>query len=97
MPSFETLLLQAPEIINEKDYDERSDIWSLGCLLYELAALRPPFDATNAVTLAMRINAGKYTRIPSKYSDALFDCIKYVSYLSQSSIYYIECIVFILC
>jgi NIMA (never in mitosis gene a)-related kinase len=66
----------APEIINEKGYDERCDIWSLGCLIYELAALRPPFEATNAVSLAMKVNTGKFPRIPSKYSDALFDSIK---------------------
>ncbi len=66
----------APEIVNEKSYDEKSDIWSLGCLLYELAALKPPFDAANAIGLAMKINAGVFTRIPSKYSDALADVIK---------------------
>lgn len=66
----------APEIINEKDYDEKSDIWSLGCVLYELAALRPPFDASNAVALAVKINSGKFARIPNKYSDSLFDAIK---------------------
>jgi NIMA (never in mitosis gene a)-related kinase len=66
----------APEIINEKDYDERSDIWSLGCLLYELAALKPPFDATNPVALGIKINSGRFSPIPSKYSTALFDVIK---------------------
>jgi serine/threonine protein kinase len=66
----------APEIINEKDYDEKSDIWSLGCLLYELAALKPPFDAANAVSLAVKINQGHFLRIPKKYSDALHDTIK---------------------
>jgi NIMA (never in mitosis gene a)-related kinase len=70
-----TPFYMAPEIINEKAYDERTDIWSLGCLLYELAALRPPFEATNAVALGMKINQGKFPRIPSKYSDALFDAI----------------------
>ena len=66
----------APEIMHEKEYDERSDIWSLGCLLYELAALKPPFEAANAMALALKINAGKFNRIPSIYSDALFDVIK---------------------
>lgn len=71
-----TPFYMAPEIINEKGYDERCDIWSLGCLIYELAALRPPFEATNVVSLAMKINTGKFPRIPNKYSDTLFDIIK---------------------
>lgn len=33
----------SPEQINEVKYDEKSDIWSAGCFLYELVALRPPF------------------------------------------------------
>ena len=66
----------APEIMHEKEYDERSDIWSLGCLLYELAALKPPFEAANTMALALKINAGKFNRIPNIYSDALFDAIK---------------------
>lgn len=65
----------APEIINEKDYDEKADIWSLGCLIYELAALKPPFDAGNAVSLAVKINKGQYQRLPSKYSNDLMTAI----------------------
>eukprot|EP01031_Cornospumella_fuschlensis_P025836 gene25836-31202_t len=76
MTNVGTPFYMAPEIVNEKSYDEKSDIWSLGCLLYELASLRPPFDAQNAVTLAMKINTGKFPRIPARYSDALFDAIR---------------------
>eukprot|EP01035_Chromulina_nebulosa_P019016 gene19016-24836_t len=71
-----TPLYMAPEILHEKGYDDKTDIWSLGCLLYELAALKPPFDASNAVSLAVKINTGKFNRIPSRYSDQLFDSIK---------------------
>ena len=80
-----TPFYMAPEIINEKEYDEKSDIWALGCLMYELAALRPPFDGTNVCTLAIKINAGKFARIPSKYSDGLFDAIRYASLCVQLS------------
>jgi NIMA (never in mitosis gene a)-related kinase len=71
-----TPFYMSPEIINEKSYDERSDIWSLGCLVYELAALHPPFDAKNQISLAMKINAGRFARIPKHYSDELFNVIR---------------------
>ena len=37
----------SPEQINEVKYNEKSDIWSLGCMIYEMAALSPPFLANN--------------------------------------------------
>lgn len=44
--------------------------------MYELAALKPPFDAANAVSLAVKINKGSFQRIPSKYSDSLYEVIR---------------------
>ncbi len=48
----------------------------MGCLLYELASLRPPFDAPNQLSLAMKITAGRFHRIPTTSSDDLQNAIK---------------------
>ncbi|XP_070705540.1 serine/threonine-protein kinase Nek2 [Pempheris klunzingeri] len=61
----------SPEQINRMSYNEKSDIWSLGCLLYELCALSPPFTAYNQKDLAEKIREGKYRRIPYRYSEEL--------------------------
>jgi len=61
----------SPEQINESKYNEKSDIWSAGCLLYEIAALRPPFEASNHLSLAIKIREGKFERLPQRYSEDL--------------------------
>uniref|UniRef100_A0A8D1TW73 Serine/threonine-protein kinase Nek2 n=1 Tax=Sus scrofa TaxID=9823 RepID=A0A8D1TW73_PIG len=65
----------SPEQMNRMSYNEKSDIWSLGCLLYELCALMPPFTAFNQKELAGKIREGKFRRIPYRYSDELNDLI----------------------
>ena len=72
----------SPEQTNSLKYDERSDIWAVGCVLYELAALRPPFQARNQVALAMKINAGKFDRIPSNYSEDLHRAIRWMLHIN---------------
>jgi NIMA (never in mitosis gene a)-related kinase len=37
----------SPEQIAEQRYNDKSDIWSAGFIIYEMAALRAPFEATN--------------------------------------------------
>lgn len=68
----------SPEQITESQYNEKSDIWSLGCIIYELAALNSPFQADNQLTLALKIKKGEYNRIPSKYSEELMRVIKWM-------------------
>ncbi|XP_049612423.1 serine/threonine-protein kinase Nek2 [Syngnathus scovelli] len=66
----------SPEQMNQMYYNEKSDIWSLGCLLYELCALRPPFTAYNQKELAVKIREGKFNRIPYRYSEEINTLLK---------------------
>lgn len=45
----------SPEQVKNYNYNEKSDIWSAGCLIYEMAALRRPFEAGNHLALAKKI------------------------------------------
>lgn len=58
----------SPEIVNNKPYSFKSDIWSLGVLLYEMAALKMPFDANSLPMLSLRIMKGAYNPLPNVYS-----------------------------
>ena len=61
----------SPEIWKEKSYDYKSDIWSLGCIIYEICSLRPPFRGTSLKGLMNNVLNGHYLPIPSIYSDDL--------------------------
>mmetsp|Transcript_2809 Transcript_2809/g.2472 ORF Transcript_2809/g.2472 Transcript_2809/m.2472 type:complete len:446 (-) Transcript_2809:55-1392(-) len=61
----------SPEIWNNRPYDFSSDMWSLGCMFYELASLRPPFTGDSFPTLKKSVVSGRFTNIPRKYSDSL--------------------------
>eukprot|EP00483_Globobulimina_turgida_P004059 UN04067 len=52
-----------PEVFKGKPYNFKSDIWSLGCVLYELITFRHCFDANNLNSLASKIIKGKYIPI----------------------------------
>ena len=66
----------SPEVWQEKPYDSKSDVWSLGCVMYETITLRPPFQAKSMEELYKKVMRGNYPRIPTKYSEDLSDAIK---------------------
>lgn len=64
----------SPERVLEQEYEYSSDVWSAGCLLYEMAALQSPFfnDARNLFSLLKKIVRSEFPPIPSNlYSDEL--------------------------
>ena len=50
-----TPLYMAPELLSKNSYTEKADIWSLGCVIYELAALQPPYVASNIESLKLKV------------------------------------------
>ena len=58
----------SPEIIESKPYSLKTDIWSLGVILYELCALKQPFNADSLHFLALKIVKGQFTPIPTHFS-----------------------------
>ena len=66
----------SPEVWNDKPYNSKSDIWSLGCVLYETLTLHPPFRASNMNDLYKRVVKGVFDDPPSIYSRELKRLIK---------------------
>ena len=68
----------SPEIWNDKPYNSKCDIWSLGCIIYEITCLHVPFRGTSLHQLYTRIMKGNYPQIPSRYSNDLKNIIKII-------------------
>ncbi|XP_069905002.1 serine/threonine-protein kinase Nek3 isoform X4 [Oryctolagus cuniculus] len=65
-----------PEIWENLPYNNKSDIWSLGCILYELCTLKHPFQANSWKSLILKICGGSIRPLPSHYSYELQFLIK---------------------
>lgn len=63
----------SPEICQKQPYACPSDVWAVGCMLFELCVLRVPFDAQDLNQLVDRIVRGPLPRIPVTYSRELCD------------------------
>ena len=66
-----TPLYISPELVKQKPYDYKTDIWSFGCSLYHLACLEPPFTGGNLIVLGNNIVKGVPKGLPSQYSNEL--------------------------
>jgi fused-like protein len=66
-----TPLYMAPELVQEQPYNQTADLWSLGCILYELYYGQPPFYTNNIYTLIQQI-----VRDPVKFPEPISPALK---------------------
>lgn len=66
----------SPEIVEAKPYGLPTDVWSLGVLLFEMAALKKPFEAESLPALAMCIMRAQVPALPEGYSDELRELVQ---------------------
>lgn len=66
----------SPEVCENKPYTFKSDVWSLGCVLYELCMLKHAFSADNLLGLVYKIVSDKYEPIPKMYPQDLNNLIQ---------------------
>lgn len=59
------------EICEDQPYDSKSDVWALGCILYELATLKRAFDGQSLPALVVKILRGRFPPLPARYSPDL--------------------------
>ena len=72
-----TILYSCPEIVQSQPYTEKADIWSLGCIIYELMTFSQPFSAGNPLTVAKKIVDGECEPINEQhYSQLLIQTVK---------------------
>ena len=62
-----TIIYESPEILNGRPYDKKSDIWSLGVILYHLLTLKHPFMGMSQVQIINNITHGIYPLINSNF------------------------------
>ena len=65
----------SPEVWKDNPYSYKSDLWSIGCVIYELCALRPPFQGKDLDELYENVCKGKPERINQMYSEELWKMI----------------------
>ncbi|XP_054495804.2 serine/threonine-protein kinase Nek4 isoform X1 [Agelaius phoeniceus] len=66
----------SPELFSNKPYNYKSDVWALGCCVYEMATLKHAFNAKDMNSLAYRIIEGKLPPMPKDYSPQLVEIIQ---------------------
>lgn len=66
----------SPEVLKHEGYKYKSDIWSMGVVLYELCSLQHAFQGESLMSVMYRIVEGEPPKLPEKYSEQLQDLYK---------------------
>ncbi|CAL8336145.1 unnamed protein product [Merluccius merluccius] len=66
----------SPELFSNKPYNHKSDVWALGCCVYEMSTLKHAFNAKDMNSLVYRIVQGKLPQMPGKYDPLLGELIR---------------------
>ncbi|NXP51894.1 NEK4 kinase, partial [Heliornis fulica] len=66
----------SPELFSNKPYNYKSDVWALGCCVYEMTTLKHAFNAKDMNSLVYRIIEGKLPPMPKDYSPQLIEIIR---------------------
>lgn len=66
-----TILCISPEICKGEFYSTKTDIWSLGCILYEMCTFKSPFEAHTLQTIRFKILNHNPNPIPNIYTKEL--------------------------
>ena len=61
-------LYMSPELMQNIPYNTQSDMWALGCVLYEMLTLQPAFNARNMSALILKILGGSIPPVSQSYS-----------------------------
>lgn len=75
----------SPEVWKDRPYDSKCDIWSVGCVLYEMCTNDPPFRANDMQGLFKRVCSGVYAPLPQLYSAELQTMVKCVLQVNPMS------------
>lgn len=66
----------SPEVLKHEGYNSKSDVWSVGCILYELCALEHAFEGQSLMGVMYKIVEGNQPELPEKYSKQLGKVLK---------------------
>ncbi|XP_023252301.1 serine/threonine-protein kinase Nek11-like [Seriola lalandi dorsalis] len=75
----------SPEVLNHQGYDSKSDIWALGCLLFEMCCLTHAFRGPSFLSVVMKIVEGETPTLPASFSPDLNSVLQRMLHKQPSS------------